>query len=102
MSPAGSTHRGVDNTIGRRNKRDHRAVVIGINVRVEHTCRLNRENRIGDALDRRRLSSFTKIGYTLNQRAHFSLSSSFAKLHYGDKHAFRPIHQSTQKRLATT
>jgi len=58
---------GLDNIFRRRDKRDHRAIVIRIGVTVKNCRALNRFNNLRQALDRFALAALAKVWYTLNQ-----------------------------------
>jgi hypothetical protein len=61
-----SVDRSLDYVLGRRHKRDHRSVVIGIDMRIKHTRSLHRADGRGYLRNRLRPSAFAKIRNTLN------------------------------------
>ena len=58
----------LDNLFRRRDERDYRTIVIGIDMRIEHTRGFNGGNRVGNQPHRFRSSSFAEVWNTFNQR----------------------------------
>src|SRR5437016_12050719 len=61
--------RSFDHLFDWSDKRNHRSVMIGIDVAVENSRAVNRFDRPLDASDRFGLAAFTEVWYTLNQIA---------------------------------
>jgi len=59
-------HGRFDYLLGRSDERDHRTVVVGIDVRVEHTRRRDRANRLRDAAHRLGPAALAEIGDTFD------------------------------------
>src|SRR6476620_9617114 len=57
-----------DNHFRRRYKGDDGAIVIGIDMRVEHTGSWHRGDRLGQSRNRFGLAAFAEVWYTLHQR----------------------------------
>ena len=63
-------HRSFHNEIRSGNKSDNRAVVIGVDVRIEHASRFHRLDRLSQPLDRFSLATFAEVWYTLDDALH--------------------------------
>src|SRR5712664_377094 len=61
----------------RSDKSNHRAVVICVNVRIEHAGSWHRPYRLDDTLNRFRLAAFTEVGNAFDERRHGLRSSAF-------------------------
>ena len=80
-SEADGANSSFDNPLRRGHKSDDRAVMIGIDVCVEHAGRLARRDRGGQPLDSFNLAAFTEVWYTLDQM-HCRLSIADCRLSF--------------------
>ena len=68
--PANRAHCRFNHLFRRRDERNHRTIVIGVDVHIEHTRRINRRDSFSNGLDRFGISPFAKVWNTLNETGH--------------------------------